>query len=312
MMDKKHWTAYWQTGVLTSLPNDFKENYDGELADFWDSVMSASPSPMKVLDVCTGNGAVAILLKEIAVSNAKEIHVTAVDASDINPQVVLRHHPNKREVIDDIHFIAGTLVEELDQKLDPIYDLIVSQYGIEYCDTEGAAKAISYLLKPQGRLVFVAHAADTAILSYMRQEEQVYQLFDQANAWEDLAQFGSGKSTVNGFKNRLNGFISYLKEKPQFNSMPLFNQWGQSMVQLISMPNQTLKNQRRSVAQFVSQYQNSRNRALDMLSVSDKLMADPEWYLTFEQHGLQLQKQNVIRYQGEHIAGHSYEFIKLR
>ena len=65
-MSNNHWSEYWKTGVLTSLPSDFKENYDGELYEYWESVLLAQQTPLRVLDVCTGNGAVAILLTEIA------------------------------------------------------------------------------------------------------------------------------------------------------------------------------------------------------------------------------------------------------
>lgn len=309
-MTKQHWTAYWQSGVLTSLPNDFKENYDGELAGFWRTVVQQTTSGSEVLDLCTGNGAVAILLKEQAAEEGISINMSAIDASDIHPEVLVNHFPAKQAILNEIKFIGNCLVEELSQKLDQRFDLIVSQYGLEYCETEAAAKAITTTLKNDGRLVFVSHAADTAILSYMREEEQVYQLFDEAKGWEMLQKFARNQSTVNGFKNKLNQFLSHIKAHTHLRTMPLYNNWGQAMVHLLSMPNNALKEQRKSVAIFLQQYQYSRARAQDMLQVSDKLMSNPDWYMAFEQHGMELISQGVIHHQGEYIAGHSYEFIK--
>jgi SAM-dependent methyltransferase len=312
MMTKQHWTAYWESGVLTSLPNDFKENYDGELAEFWRSIVKQTAADSQVLDLCTGNGAVAILLMEQAAEEHIPISMTAVDASDIHPEVLINQFPDKKAILNDIRFMGNCLVEDMSETIRQTFDLIVSQYGLEYCDTEPAAQAIAASLNPGGRLAFVSHAADTAILSYMREEEQIYQLFDHANGWEMLQKFARNQLSVNGFKNKLNQFLTHIKAYTHLRSMPLYNNWGQAMVHLLSMPNNALKEQRKSVFKFLQQYQYSRARAQDMLQVSDKLTAHPEWYKTFEQHGLELQQQGVIHHQGEHIAGHSYQFVKTR
>jgi len=295
---------------MTSLPNDFKANYDGELADFWQAVINACHQGSRVLDVCTGNGAVAILLKEMAQQAQLDISMTAVDASQINPQAVLKQFPDKQQVIDDINFISGCLVEQLIEHVDDSFDLIVSQYGIEYCDTEAAAHSVASVLKPGGRLVFVSHDSDTAILRYMQEEEQVYQLFDELKGWDMLQQFGIDQLSVNGFKNRLNDFLTALKQHVTMQHMPLVNQWGQAMVQLLSMSNQSLKQQRQAVMKFYQQYRYSRARSQDMLAVADKLSQDPQWFRAFVRHGLVLEEQGVIKYRGQHIAGHSYAFRK--
>lgn len=311
-MNKQHWTAYWQTGVLTSLPNDFKENYDGELAAFWARQIDGKQTSLDVLDVCTGNGAVAILFKELAADQGVTVNMTAVDASHMDPQVLIKHHPGKANTINDITFIGDTMVEELEQSMNQTFDLIISQYGLEYCDTALAAPVIAGLLNESGRLVFVSHAADTAILSYMREEEQIYQLFDHAGGWDMLHRFARNQLSVNGFKNKLNDFLNHIKGYTHLRSMPLYNRWGEAMVQLFGMSNKALKEQRSSVARFLREYQHARARANDMLQVSDKLTEHPQWYRAFEQHGLKLTQQGVIHQQGTHIAGHSYEFVKTR
>ena len=122
--------------------------------------------------------------------------------------------------------------------------------------------------------------------------------------------FGNDQLSVNGFKNRLNDFLTALKQHVTMQHMPLVNQWGQAMVQLLSMPNQSLKQQRQAVMKFYQQYRYSRARSQDMLAVADKLSQDPQWYQAFVRHGLVLEEQGVIKYRGQHIAGHSYAFSK--
>ena len=45
-----------------------------------------------------------------------------------------------------------------------------------------------------------------------------------------------------------------------------------------------------------------------MLNVTEKLLNEENWYLTFEEHGLELQKQGEIIYQQKHNVGEYYEF----
>jgi hypothetical protein len=144
----------------------------------------------------------------------------------------------------------------------------------------------------------------------MKDEEQVYQLFDDLNGWEMLLHYGRDQLSVNGFKNRLNQFLTALKQHSTWQHMPLLNQWGQAMVQLYSMPNKALKQQRHAVLRFYQQYNFSRARSQDMLAVAEKLRENPEWYQGFVHNGLELQEKGVITYRGQHIAGHSYVFKK--
>ena len=200
-MSKSHWTAYWETGALTSLPMDFKANYDGELASYWGSVLKESNKQhLTVLDVCTGNGAIALLLHELAVQQNMTVEITAIDASDIDPSVIAKSYPDKAQYIPKINFIGNCLVEQMSAKINHTYDLIVSQYGIEYCDTQKAAGNVSELLKPGGRLVFVAHTPDTAMQAFMLKEESIYEYLAQIGVLQAFNRFGKSHLTVNGFK----------------------------------------------------------------------------------------------------------------
>ncbi len=82
-------------------------------------------------------------------------------------------------------------------------------------------------------------------------------------------------------------------------------------MQLLQMNNAGLKTQRKQIMKFYAQYQHARSRALDMLAVSAKLSEQPDWYLTFEKHGLKLNKQGDILYKGKHKAGQFYEYELL-
>jgi ubiquinone/menaquinone biosynthesis C-methylase UbiE len=309
-MTKTHWSAYWQTGALTSLPVDFKKNYDGELKSYWQDVLLKSKQPISILDVCTGNGAIALMLQELSEELNIELSMTAIDASDISPTVVSKSFPEKSKYINKIKFIGNLLVEDLATTMDQKFDLIVSQYGVEYCDTEQAAENLTELLNPQGQLIFVSHSPDTAMHEYMQHEELVYQFLEEIGLFKSFTRFGKSQLTVNSFKVKLEKCLELMKEQYDFRSLNLFRVWANTVLKLCQMRNVVLKTQRDEVKAFNIKYQHSRSRAQDMLQVTNKLLNQQDWYLTFEKHGLKLLKHDDIIYQEKHNVGHYYEFVK--
>ena len=307
-MNNNHWSTYWQSGVMTSLPMDFKKNYDGELADFWRGIMNQNTGHTQILDLCTGNGAVAILLQELATELGQSVSITAVDASSIHPEMVARQFPEKLPVIERIKFMGQCLVEDMAQQLSGPYDLIVSQYGIEYCDIGGAAQAVKSLLSPDGRLVFVSHAPETDIHQYMRHEELVYQFLDELGVFALMMGFHHDRMSANGFKNKLSQLLPVMQSDAAHRGKDLFMTWLNALSQLAQMNNHQLKEQKPRIGHFTQQYMDARARAADMLAVSDKLTQDPKWYEVFMDHGFELVEQGQIFYQGKHHAGDRYEF----
>ncbi|MCX7552930.1 class I SAM-dependent methyltransferase [Marinicella sp. S1101] len=308
-MSKQHWSDYWSTGALTSLPADFKINYDGELAEYWFSVIEGLAPNSRILDVCTGNGAVAIMLAEMLKRIGKEVSITAVDASEINQQMMVQSFPDKKQVVDSIDFISNCYIEDLKQCVEQKFDLIVSQYGIEYCDEEMVAKQITDALNSGGRLVFVSHSPHTAMLEFMEAEEIIYQYIENEGVLEYLQKFIDNKMTVNGFKNKLVNTLQSFSQHT-LKSHPLLNSWGENLFQLYQMDNQQLKLKKPQIKSYLNLNINARARANDMLNVCYKLKNNPDWYKTFTTSGLQLINDGEIHYKSKHNVGHYYEFIK--
>lgn len=308
-MTKDHWSEYWKSGVLTSLPSDFKENYDGELAAYWETVISGFDDA-NILDLCTGNGAVALLLSELANKHSKNVNITAIDASAIQPENVLLHFPEKQQYMNSINFVGNRFVENLAADFSSeAFDLIVSQYGIEYCDTEEAAKNIVACLKPEGKLIFIAHSPDSAMLEYMNDEEKIYQIIEEAGLFNALTQFVAQKTSANKFKNQIEAGLNHLGQHREYMSKSLFKTWGQTIYKMFKMNNAEIKAQRHNLKKFVETFKNARQRSLDMINVSNKLLNEPDWYKAFELNGLKLLDEGTIRYKGQHNVGHYYEFV---
>lgn len=59
----KHWTNYWRnSGALNSFAEGrVAKGYDGDVKKFWDDKFSLFPTQGEIVDLGTGNGALAIL-----------------------------------------------------------------------------------------------------------------------------------------------------------------------------------------------------------------------------------------------------------
>lgn len=160
----QHWTAYWQQSDTL---NSFAEGqaatgYHGELADFWQKQLSGLAPSAILLDLGTGNGALAVLLAEQKLKRANDWRILAVDAADIQPQRLIAKQPALAKPFKQIRFLGHTRIEQLPCANASI-DLLVSQFAFEYSELSASLEEAWRVLKPGGRLVAVMHSADTAL-----------------------------------------------------------------------------------------------------------------------------------------------------
>lgn len=190
----KHWSRYWQSA--RSL-NSFSEGematgYQGELRDFWYHIFSLLPQSAEVLDVGTGNGALAIMLRQYADANGLQLRVLASDAADIEKNQIIRKFPALKPEISKIEFFANTKIEIL-PFADESLTLITSQFAIEYAEPMSAIRSCLRLLKPSGRLEAVIHHSDTTL---SLQSEKLLLLLEQFDSPEFIALITEFKSCV--------------------------------------------------------------------------------------------------------------------
>lgn len=305
-----HWSRYWQFGALTSLPQDFSKNYDGELADFWKQVIEDLPSDAEVIDVCTGNLALPVLMKQIANSTGKQIKFSGVDAASIDKSVIASQHPELADVLNDVVVIDNTTIEKLtDVVVNPV-DLITSQYGIEYCDTEKVAPVLFKSLKPGGRFVFVAHATETAISGFMQQERQAFEFLQKLAVFDTLIAFAEGRMKAKLFQGHVKKSLKKIHEALAQKPVQLLQIVHQALGGLSQLNLKQLISQKQKIGQFSSQHLMAQLRANDLLQVIEKMQNNPEWYAPFLTTGLTLESKEAIIYQGKHHAGTAYCFSK--
>jgi len=305
----EHWTEYWAGGQLTSLPADFAANYDGEIAAFWAEQFERVPVGGRVLDLCTGNGAVALLAAAHFRARQQEVAVTAVDAAKISPERIARRHPGLAAEVAAVTFIDRSPVETLALPSGD-FDLVTSQYGIEYCEWVPAAAQAARVLRPAGRLALICHAASSDIVTTMEMEARDYRTLAALDLLPGIRRFLAGTLSFSRFGKMLQAVRTELVPAWRASRAPLFAHVLQTLDGLLRLSEAELRARRLQLADFARQLESGEARLKDMLNVNRAIHAAPEWYRVFETAGLHLLDSQEILYQGQHRSGRAYCFEK--
>lgn len=142
-----------------SLAGTFDANYGGAIGDFWHEVAHSLPLNASLLDLATGNAPLPRLL----LGQRPDLRIDAIDAADIAPDWPIpagamppRIHP--RTSCEALPFA------------DASFDLVSTQYGIEYSNLALSIAEIARVLQPNGRLAAIIHSADSRIAEVTRDE----------------------------------------------------------------------------------------------------------------------------------------------
>ena len=308
-LQQRAWSRYWASGALTSLPEDFQANYDGEIRDFWRACSASLPADAAVLDVCTGNGAVALLLAEALSDRGVEARITALDQADIRPELVRQRFPVLARHVDSVRFVGGRSFEDAALE-DASQDLVTSQYGIEYCEPDAAARQCARVLKPGGRLALLTHATDSAMRETMQQELAQYEVLADCGLFQRVRDWRAGELDSGGFIESLGEIDAGLRRRPEAAASPLFAYVLGLTGQVGRWTAGQLQAQRAAVIDGVEQLEDGRSRLDQMLGVH-RLLASPERFAGyFEEAGLVLDEHGPLTYRGTHAVGHRFLFSK--
>ncbi|MEM6639010.1 MAG: class I SAM-dependent methyltransferase [Pseudomonadota bacterium] len=162
----ERWDAYWKHGFLTSCADAFQGNYGGAIARHWEQIFADIKRGEHVLDVCTGNGAVAALAARHGLQRGLDLTVTGIDLAAIEPDRALAATP---ELLDAIQFHGRTPAQDTGLASQSI-DLAVGQYALEYTPLPQTLDELARVVRPGGRLAFVLHDQSSVILETTREE----------------------------------------------------------------------------------------------------------------------------------------------
>jgi SAM-dependent methyltransferase len=150
-----NWERHWASGARHSCASSYGELYGGAIGAFWRGVFSRLPAGARVLDLATGSGAIPSLLL------ASQSHLVAsIDAVDIVQTPPPWFQSIAREASPSVRFHGGVDLESLPFRGET-FDLVTSQYGIEYADLKTALGAACAVVAKGGRFAAVMHHRDS-------------------------------------------------------------------------------------------------------------------------------------------------------
>lgn len=208
--NRDSWSRYWAMHPAHSLPGTFDAGYGDAIARFWQDTSTALPQDAAVLDVATGNGPLPRLL----LGWRSDLRIDAIDAAQVAPDWA----PPASAMPPRFH--GGIHCEAL-PFADAGFDLVSSQYGIEYSDLPRSLAEVARVLRPGGRFAAVMHDTDSRITHVTRDElGHVQLLLADAGALdcvEAMAPLLSIAATEQG-RARLNADPSAGAVRARFNA----------------------------------------------------------------------------------------------
>lgn len=155
------WDKYWRERWVTSFAEQFPDNYDGPIREFWRRQLSSDLRD--VVDIGCGNGALTWIADDFlnrGVRGTRVTRITGIDSAAIDP---FKSVGRARGDHPGVRFVGNVVAEALPFP-DRSVDLVMSQYGIEYTDLERSIPEVARVLRPPGRMAFVMHNAESSVV----------------------------------------------------------------------------------------------------------------------------------------------------
>ncbi len=150
------WGRYWRADRLASCGGEGGRQYQAAIVEHWLGILDALPSPVSLLDLCCGNGALALLAVRRLRARGATAVVSGVDRAPIDPA---RWLSADRDDLGRVRFHGDVAAEDL--PFPPgTFTAVFGQYALEYTDVPRTLDACRRVLAPGGTLAFVLHARE--------------------------------------------------------------------------------------------------------------------------------------------------------
>lgn len=164
MNDGWFWDRYWHANRLAACCAQEDLNYGGAILAGWDAFFDSFESGARLLDIGTGNGAVALMAAAAARRSGKHYEIYGVDSAAIDPT---RFVLENRALLADVKFHGSTRAESLPFEAAG-FDGVTGQYALEYSDVAATLRELYRVCRPGARLRFVIHAQEASPVASAR------------------------------------------------------------------------------------------------------------------------------------------------
>lgn len=159
LRNRDSWSRYWALQPDHSLAGTFDAGYGQAISNFWQGIARRLPDSASVLDLATGNAPLPRLLLHWR----PDLSIDAIDAAQIAPVWL----PPGEAAMPTFH--SHVCCEALPFS-DASFDLVTSQYGIEYSDLNRSLREVARILRADGIFAAVIHSAGSRIVEVGRDE----------------------------------------------------------------------------------------------------------------------------------------------
>ena len=187
-LDDSEWLQFWRHGSVTTFERSGNPNYDGEIREFWERQFATLKPGARLVDLATGNGAVALLAAEYSSKHGLKLAIEASDKAAIEPGRDLGDAQAARQWLGQVRFRGNAPNEQTGLESGSV-DLVTSQYGFEYGDPAASARELMRILKPEGRVAMITHHAGSVVVREAREGlEQHHLCLDQERLLDKAGQ----------------------------------------------------------------------------------------------------------------------------
>lgn len=209
------WKQFWQSGHIASCMPD-REATEQEIGSHWREFFAGLPADSRILDVATGNG---VLLRQAATTEqGASFELVGVDLAAIDP---LNDAPGELAAHPKLRFVGETDAASLPFD-DTSFDVVVSQYGLEYADLTEALTEVERVLGAGGRLHWLAHSEQSEVVAQNRDRHRQIDLLLAKDGPLDamgqlVARLKRGKNpglAMNRLDKSMRAAEAFLREHP--------------------------------------------------------------------------------------------------
>lgn len=211
------WRNYWKEDRHASCVPENPAT-EREIGEHWINTFCGSADGSRILDIGTGNGIVLAHAATAATRAGKIFRLNGIDLADINPVRYVRDLP---ECLRKANFVGGVAAESVPFS-DACFDVVVSQYGLEYADLEAALGEVERVLVSGGQLHWLAHSTQSVVVTQNQdQSKQVDYLLSADSPMQAMrllvAKIKKHKNTQHSLSklgNSLHRAEDYCNENP--------------------------------------------------------------------------------------------------